>query len=332
MTIRKALHIIIIAAVAFIFAACSGGKTFEIDGQLLNMDQGTIYVYSSDGIIQNIDTIQIMGGRFEYSRNIDRKGTLVLVFPNFSEIPVFAEPGDEATLKGNAQQLNNLTVSGSEDNKLMTTFRIETFEQSPPEIQKKAEETILNNPKTTIAIWLLERYFIKIANPDYEKSLKMAKELKKVQTENGYLNELIQKLEYLAKAKNKGKLPSFSVADVKGNTIDNESLKGKKTIIYMSAQWDYNNDIDRNVKQYINSEGYNFNAVKISLDASKKVATNELEYNDVGIKIICQEKMFESPIMKTFGFYGISDNIILDAAGFMVKRNAQSSELEELLK
>lgn len=329
---KKVISYIMTVVMGIGLFACTGGKTFSIDGQLLNMDQGTIYVYSNDGIIQNVDTIHIMGGRFEYSHAIERKGTLVLVFPNFSEIPVFAEPGDDATLKGNAQQLNDLTINGSKDNELMTTFRIETFEKAPPVVEKKAEELIKKNPESTTAIWLLEKYFIKSMNPDYSKALKIAKEIKSVQTENGYLAELILKLEYLSKGKSKGKLVNFSATDVKDATINNETLKGKKTIIYTSAQWDYNGDIDRNVKQYINAEGYDFNAVKISLDASKQQIKDELEFNDYGIKIICQEKMFESPIMKTLGFYGIGENIILNESGMIVKRNAQSSELEGLLK
>lgn len=42
-----------------VIGACKGGNKFELEGHLLNMDQGTIYVYSSDGLIQNIDTILI---------------------------------------------------------------------------------------------------------------------------------------------------------------------------------------------------------------------------------------------------------------------------------
>lgn len=340
MTITKALHILlkntsIIAAIIVVAAisACSSGKTFEIDGQLLNMDQGTIYVYSNDGLILSIDTININGGRFEYSRAIERKGTLILVFPNFSEVPIFAEPGESVTLKGNAQQLNKLTVNGTDDNELMTKFRIGNFEQSPAVEKKNAEEYITKHPKSAVSNWLLDKYFIKISDPDYRKALKFAKEIRQHQPDNGNLAELLVSLEAICKGKTSGKL-QFSANDVNGNTISTETLKGKKTIIYVAASWDYNNEIDRNVKQYINDNLYDFIAVRISIDASSKEEAKNLEANnyDNKLKIICQEKLFNSPILKTLGLSSIGDNIVIDANGNIKKRNIKPSEVENEMK
>lgn len=332
MKIRKAIHIIIIAVAVVAIGACKGSKKFEIEGQLLNMDQGTIYVYSSDGLIQNIDTIQIKGGRFEYSRAIERKGTFVLVFPNYSEVPIFAEPGENAELKGNAQQLNQLTVSGEKDNELMTTFRMQSFEKSPPQTMKIAEEVIKNNLESTTAIWLLEKYFIKCAKPDYAKALKYAKEIKAQQPDNGMLTDLIMKLEQLSKGKTSGKLPAFSVKDINGNTVSNETLKGKKTIIYTGASWDYERLMDHNIGHYLSDIEYNFNAVKISLDASAKQANNNYDVDETKLIVICQEKMFNSPIMKTLNLYGIGESIVVDANGNIISRNINPSELERFIK
>lgn len=317
------------AAVAL--SACKGGSMFELEGQLLSMDLGTIYVYSSDGLIQNIDTILIKGGRFEYSRAIERKGTLVLVFPNFSEVPIFAEPGEDAELKGNAQQLNKLTVKGNTDNEVMTTFRMETFEKSPTAIKKIAEETIKKNPETLTAVWLLEKYFIKCQKPDYRKALQYAKLLREKQTDNGVLAELILKLEVLSKANSSGKLPKFSATDVEEKTITNETIKGKKTIIYTAASWDYDGLIERNIKQYIDNEIYSFNAVKISLDANYKYSYQHISDRSKFIEI-CQEKMFNSPIMKTLNLYGLGDNIVVDANGNIIARNIAPSEVERFIK
>lgn len=333
MNIRKTLYCVLLSAAIICIAACSGRKTFEIDGQLLNMDQGTIYVYSNDGLLLNIDTIKIQGGRFEYSRAIERKGTLVLVFPNFSEVPVFAEPGEDVTLKGNAQQLNKLTVNGTDDNKLMTKFRMSCFEKSPVEEKKNAEKVIQDNPESQVSNWLLYRYFIKAVTPDYKKALQLAKQIRKKQPENGNLAGLIENLETICKGKTSGKL-QFTATDVNGKTVSTETLKGKKAIIYVGATWDYNNEIDRNVKQYVNNTEYDFTAVRISLDASKKEEATRLQYNNYDGKmiIVCQEKLYKSPIMKTLGLSGIGDNIIIDAQGNIKKRNVMPSEIEKEMK
>ena len=76
---------------AIAFTACSGRKGyFTIEGRFLNMNQGELYVYSNDGLTNGIDTIKVNGGRFSLDIPCKRKGTLMIVFPNFSEQPVFA--------------------------------------------------------------------------------------------------------------------------------------------------------------------------------------------------------------------------------------------------
>lgn len=332
MKIRKILHIIILAVAVIAIGACKGGNKFELEGHLLNMDQGTIYVYSSDGLIQNIDTILIKGGRFEYKRAIERKGTLVLVFPNFSEIPVFAEPGEDADLKGNAQQLNKLTIDGNDDNEIMTTFRMETFEKAPPAIKKIAEKTIKKNPETLTAVWLLEKYFIKCQKPEYKKALNYAKKLRAKQPDNGMLAELIQNLEVLSKGETSVKLPKFTATDVDGKTITNETIKGNKTIIYTAASWDYEALLDRNIRQYITDDMYKFHALKISLDASAEQASKPYDSEKTKLFVVCQEKMFKSPIMKTLNLHGLGDNIVVDANGKIIARNIAPSEVERFIK
>ena len=56
------------------------------------MNQGEFYVYSPDGAITGIDTIRVQGGRFAYEIPCEEEGTIVIVLPNYSEIPVFVEP------------------------------------------------------------------------------------------------------------------------------------------------------------------------------------------------------------------------------------------------
>ena len=47
----------------------------------------------------------------------------MIVFPNFSEQPVFAEPGKSVTIKGDASHLKEIEIEGTDENKLMNGFR-----------------------------------------------------------------------------------------------------------------------------------------------------------------------------------------------------------------
>ena len=100
------------------------------------MNQGEFYVYSDDGTINGIDTIKVQGGRFAFEMPCEHPATLTIVFPNFSEQPIFAEPGKTATIDGDASHLKMMKIKGSKDNELMTGFRDKISNASPPEIVK----------------------------------------------------------------------------------------------------------------------------------------------------------------------------------------------------
>src|SRR3712207_6452492 len=85
---------------------------FKIEGRLLNLNQGEFYVYSTDGLIKGLDTIHVQAGRFVYQTKCEDEGTLVIIFPNYSEHVVFAESGKSVELNGNAQRLKELEIKG----------------------------------------------------------------------------------------------------------------------------------------------------------------------------------------------------------------------------
>ena len=90
------------------------------------MNQGEFYVYSPDGDIDGIDTIKVVGGRFTFERPCERPVMLMLVFPNFSEQPIFAEPGKSVEIKADASHMKEMEVKGTKANEQMTTFRKQT--------------------------------------------------------------------------------------------------------------------------------------------------------------------------------------------------------------
>lgn len=64
---------------------------FRLEGRLRNINQGEFWVYSLDGGLVGIDTIPVRNGRFAYEMDLYDQSTLMLVFPNYSEQPVFAK-------------------------------------------------------------------------------------------------------------------------------------------------------------------------------------------------------------------------------------------------
>ena len=166
---KKFAYILLLFS-TFILASCgvSSGR-FKFEGKFLHMDQGEFYVYSPDGGIEGIDTIKVTGGRFTFECACKEPFTMMLVFPNFSEQPIFAESGKTVDVKADASHLKELTVTGTKTNELMNKFRELIVKASPPEERKSAEQFVKDHPESEVSLYLVRKYFIGGQTPDYKK-------------------------------------------------------------------------------------------------------------------------------------------------------------------
>ena len=128
-----------------LFSCGDSQKNFKIEGSFKGFKQGELYVYEMDGS-RRLDTIGVSRGEFVYQASITEPTTLVVVFPNYSELPVFAEPSVTIKVKGDASHLKETAVKGSDANEAMTDFRLKTSNMVPPEVIKEAAKFINEHP------------------------------------------------------------------------------------------------------------------------------------------------------------------------------------------
>lgn len=153
----KKFAYILILFITLVLTSCgvSSGH-FKFEGKFLNMNQGEFYVYSPDGGFEGVDTIKVEGGRFTFETECKEDFTIMLVFPNFSEQPIFAKSGKSVEIKADASHLKEMEVSGTEDNELMTKFRKNILKDTPPEAKKHAEDFVREHPNSVCSIYLIK--------------------------------------------------------------------------------------------------------------------------------------------------------------------------------
>ena len=188
-------RLIYIFTLTLILVSCgSRSGYFGFEGRLLNLNQGEFYVYSTDGVFDGVDTIKVEGGRFTFETPCRESGTLVIIFPNFSEQPVFAEPGKSVTIKGDASHLKEIEIEGTDENKLMNGFRQQIAKASPPEVTKYAAQFIKNNPQSLASVYVLSKYFITAPDADMEQAARLAQAIRKAQPKNGNVARILRYL------------------------------------------------------------------------------------------------------------------------------------------
>ena len=284
---------------------------FKMEGRFLHMNQGELYVYSPDGGIDGLDTIKIEAGRFAYEIPCSKPATLVIIFPNYSVQPIFAESGGSVEVKADASHLKEMEVKGTDDNELMGKFRKETAVASPPEVVKEANRFVKEHPESPVSIYLTERYLINDRKANYKQIAELIRLMEKEQPKNGALARLTQYLRSLQNGSVGQPLPKFVTKDLNGNIITSSKLNGKNVIICTWVSW---SDESKDILQTLNSAVKKKEAVVIGicLDPSAKSARQYIKENGIIFPNICDGEMLESKLIKTLGLTYIPDNIILN--------------------
>lgn len=313
-------------------ASCgSGGGNFKISGRLLQMNQGEFYIYSSDASINGFDTIKVQGGRFQYELPCSHATTLTLVFPNFSEQPVFAEPGKSVKIEGDASHLKELEVKGTDDNELMTAFRAQVASVAPPEIPRYVSKFVEENPASQVGVWLVRKYLVATAKPDYKEASRLMKLMLQKQKDNGMLQRLTHELEQLKAIGTGNRLPSFTLTDTEGKKISSATLSKGKTVICTFAAWNSaSNNLLRSL-QNVKNDDSSINIIAISLDPSKKDFEFMIQMNKISFPIVWTGEMFDTKVLAQLGMKEVPYSIVV-RNGRIAERGLSTNDLIDKIK
>lgn len=305
---------------------------FKIDGRLLHLNQGEFYVYTPDGDNGKLDTIKVEAGRFSYEVPCRRPMTLMIIFPNFTEQPVFAEPGKTVEIRGSASNLKEMEVKGTDDNKLMNSFREQVASASPPEARKYARQFILDYPASMVGSYLVRRYFIQSQSPDLAVADSLITLMLKHQTKYGYLRQLQRQIKGRGSSKTGTAVPSFSAKTIDGKTITAASLSATPTAVVCAwASWSYESiNVLRQLSLMKKNGEADFTLVGICADASIDDCRRTVTNNMLDCDMVCDGEMLNSRLFRTLAFSYIPDNIVVKN-GRVVARNLNMEELEKQL-
>ena len=326
-------HITYLILLTLVLVSCGvDGKHFKLEGRFLHLNQGEFYVYSTDGVLDGIDTIKIEGGRFAYEIPCDEEGTLVMVFPNFSEQPIFTQPGKTVEIKADASHLKELEAEGTDNNKLMTAFRKQVSNMSPQQAVDAAEEFVKHNPKSDVSAWLIRKYFILAPKPDYAKAKQLLDLMIAEQPKNGKLVNLQQQLIGLAATAGKS-LPIFTATDINGNKVTQANLtQSPNAVVFLWASWNYEStDMQRQLKRLKAAKGNGLSVIGVCIDPSKSEMQQYLRRDSISWPTINDGMMFDTKIAKQLGLSQVPANILLKN-GKIVGRNLRMNELKEKIE
>ena len=334
MKAKRFLPFYLFTFILLFMSACGvDSNKFRLTGRLRNINQGMFWIYSPDGAIEGIDTIQVRDGRFSYETELRVPATFIIIFPNYSEQPVFAEPGEEVDIKGNASQMKEMIIKGTDDNDAMTELRMELNELMPPEIPKAVSKFINENPKSRVSHYLLQRYFLADPQANLEEAYSLALLMQKEDPDDAKLARWKQELEGLRNGQQNKRLSDFSAKDIQGRNVSLSDLKSKVNVITVWASWNYQStDIQRRLQRLKKLNSDKLSVVSVCLDADAKKCKQTLERDSVSWKTVCDGRIWQTPILSKLGIADVPGNLVLDDKGVIQARNLNPQKLEEKIQ
>lgn len=316
-----------------LFAACSGEKDrLSIEGSFRGLNQGELYIYGLNGT-HSLDTITLHKGTFQYRIPLKDTITFVLVFPNFSELPIFAMPGDEITVEGDATHLKETTIEGSSLNDDMTRIRKAVADLTPKEATRVAAKEITDNPTSPISRYLFDRYFIRTTEPVYATAHELAEHMRLANPDDKLLPQLCRQLDGLRIQQEGLRIPTFSATDINGRRVSSADLNAKANIITLWATWNYESVAIQNLLNRLSSKyGDDLKVLSVCIDADVKECRRIISRDSVRWSTVCDGNMWETPILQKTGLTFLPDNIVIDQKGNIIAHTLNYQKLSDKLK
>ena len=325
--------LIALAALLALTSCGAGNGRFRIEGRFRNLNRGEFYVYSPDGGTTGRDTIQVIDGRFSYNVPLSDKATFILIFPNFSQQAVFGENGKVAKISGDASHMREMEITGTDDNELMTDFRLAANRLSPPEVKEAAARFVEENPASLASLYIVNSHFLQASQPDYAEASRLLKLMLKEDPSNGRVALLLKQVESLKPSSIGAMLPQFTATDTDGRAISRKSLNGKVNVVSAWASWSYDSvNLQQWLRRFKKEKGADLAVVSICVDADRKACLRQMKADSINWPNVCDGRMWDTPLMQTLGLSTVPGNIVADANGRIVARNLNTSQMKEQLE
>lgn len=331
------LSFYLFTAVIILLSSCDSlGNHFVLKGKFKNMNIAELYLFNP--ATGQKDTISVQRGNFTFERNIEDTIVYSLMFPNYSIIPIFATPGSKVKVNGDASNLSDTKVEGTKENDEMTAFRLKANQLTPPERKEQAAQFISERPASIVSFYLLQRYYIQTIEPDYVEGYRLCSIITEANPQFVHALKMKKLLSILQAGQVGSKMPLFAIKDIKGRTITNKDLNAPVNVIVLWGSWKYESvNMLRFLRKLQKKHPGELAVLGISIDGRKSESTQWLKRDSIDFPIICDERMWHTPLAQRLGMTDIPSVTLADRKGKILKQNlthtsAVNDEIEKLLE
>lgn len=308
---------------SLLLIACGPGKDrMRFEGKLDNINDAEFYIYSEDGAFDGIDTVRITDGKFTYERKLTTPTVLTLLYPNFSQSYIVGEPGHTIKLKGDASKISEATISGTEQNELLSDFRQKHSKDVATNQRLAAAQFVRENANTLAAVAVFRMYFANKQNPDATTALQLLDVLKKAQPKERAVSYLDSFFRPIFENGEGQLLPTFTAETLDGKKVSSADYRGKNLVIACVGTWQSDSrPLLVQLRRKLKTLNGKWQCLVVSLDVDHAVLRSNLKTDSINYPVICDRQAFDSPLVNKLGLHYVPSLMLINAQGRIIQRD-----------
>ena len=301
------------------------------------MQGGEIYIYNTSVDNARFDTLRIdEEGKFYYGGSTEEVTPYIIVFPNALEQVVFIGPGEEIEYNAVSNDLNNYTSNGSEDNKLMNTFRQSISKNSYSDRQAKARKFINDNPKSPVSLYIFDTYFVQNAQTTYKELTDVQKMLTPFHKNSTYFMALEGRVKIMNELNVGDNFPNVKLANK--NNVTSPIWSGASsnyTTVLCWATWITSSyEVLAKVREIARENPKNkMRVVAFSIDNEFERWSNMTQFDSIStIEHYIDTRAFSSKLVDQIGINTLPTYFIMDSNHKIIAKGSETKALDEDVK
>lgn len=310
------------AALLTLFSCGPAKDRVRLEGKFAGISDAEFYVYSEDGAFDGIDTVKISEGKFAYERKLTAPAVLTLLYPNYTQTLIVAEPGHTIRIKGDAAKIGEAEITGTEENEDLTDFRLKHLNESERKLRLAAAQYVRSHASQLSAVAMFRKYFAQPQNTDANTALTLLDVLVKAQPQERSVRRLDNFYRPIYKNSIGQKMPAFEGESLDGKTVRSSDFAGKHLVIACVATWqDESRLFLQQLRRQMKQAGAGWQCIIVSLDVEKEALRKQLESDTISYPTLCDRKAFESPLVRTLGLHYVPSVMVVDPQGTIIQRD-----------
>lgn len=358
-------HLLLIIGVLLSLSSCGKGVAYQVEGELSNLEDQTVYAVFENDDIKIVDTITCKKpGQFLIKESREGFQSVTLYFENKTRwVTAYLEPGEKISITGDIKYPSMLQIKGGRINDNLTALRKDmdsllkeqadlanilnnkdnnnTIEETDVSsrlmnvnhlLSERAMAYVKENPDKEASAILIQNFFV---NPDDTRKMDELLAILNPKLKDFYVVKELEQFSANAKRTALGaEAPGFAVKNIYGQPVGLDSFPKKYLLLTFTAPWC---DMCQTEDLYLDQVAMKYPKDKlemllISLDDKPEEVRKVLAKDSIAWNLVTDSAGQAAMLVELYNVSALPRCFLIDEDGKIILKTDNGVEIKQTLK